>query len=399
LTHEPVNRLSTRGRSAASRDHAQERPNNRSLAADGEVALVGSGLAALTAYATLRAGGLPAEAIAVFGPDEDPAAAWRRRAESIRQQRMRSESDGHLWPASFPGLAVREAVSRRSPVPLLRTLTDSYRPSIGMFLAHVAEVRERTGWDESLRRVHVAEVRPEADGFAVDSHGRFRHVLLALGHPGLALPTELERDPRTVHAYEPHDYARRVAVLGAGMAAATEWLNALAAGADVVSVRRRPPARRPLNLPRPYFSKRGLAGFRALPAERRAEALAEFSAPSYPPGRAWDEPVELAAREGRFRVEANLNGAEQVICATGFRRGYGHHGLLARLVAEQGAPAHGQWLVLDGDFTVPGLSDGRRTLAVSGVASQWAYPAADTLVGMKAAGRAFLRRTQRCRTR
>jgi hypothetical protein len=422
--------------------------------ADGEVALVGSGLAALTAYATLRAGGLPAEAIAVFGPDEDPAAAWRRRAESIRQQRMRSESDGHLWPASFPGLAVREALSRRSPVPLVRTLTDSYRPSVDTFLAHVAEVRERTGWDRSLRRVHVEEVRAETGGFALDGQGRFRHVLLALGHPGLAVPPELQHDPRAVHAYEPHDYAGRVAVVGAGMAAATEWLNALAAGADVVSVRRRPPARRPLNLPRPYFSKRGLAGFRALPAERRAEALAEFSAPSYPPGRAWDEPVELAVREGRFRVEASLKGlsgessrwmtrgrgreartqgtsicghiavtedaasrrltpvrrpellsgqalygAEQVICATGFRRGYRHHGLLARLVAEQGAPAHGQWLVLDGDFTVPGLSDGRRTLAVSGVAAQWAYPAADTLVGMKAAGRAFLRRTQRCRTR
>ena len=48
-----------------------------------------------------------------------------------------------------------------------------------------------------------------------------------------------------MHAYEPHGYARNVAVVGAGMAAATEWLNALAAGADVTSVRRREPARRP----------------------------------------------------------------------------------------------------------------------------------------------------------
>ena len=310
---------------------------------------------------------------------------------------MRSESDGHLWPASFPGLAVREALARRSPAPLLRTLTDSYRPSVDTFLAHVAEVRDRTGWDRSLRRVHVEEVRPEADGFALDGHGRFRHVLLALGHPGLAVPPELERDPRTVHAYEPHDYARRVAVVGAGMAAATEWLNALAAGSEVVSVRRRPPARRPLNLPRPYFSKRGLAGFRALPPERRAALLADFSAPSYPPGRAWDEPVERAAREGCFRVEPSVDGAEQVICATGFRRGYRWSPLLARLVDEHGAQAHEGWLVLGHDFTVSGLSDRSRTLAVSGVAAQWAYPAADTLVGMKAAARAFLRRT--CPTR
>jgi hypothetical protein len=242
--------------------------------------------------------------------------------------------------------------------------------------------------------VTVREVRPADGGFEVDGHGRFRHVLLALGHPGLALPPELERDPRAVHAYEPHDYARRVAVVGAGMAAATEWLNALAAGAEVVSVRRRPPARRPLNVPRHVFSKRGLVGFRALPPERRAEALTEFSAPSYPPGRAWDEPIRLAAREGRFRVEASPNGAEQVICATGFLRGYRHHPLLARLVDEHGAPAHGNWLVLDDRFAVPGLSDGSRTLAVGGVAAQWAYPAADTLVGMKAAARAFLRRTE-----
>ena len=102
-------------------------------------------------------------------------------------------------------------------------------------------------------------------GFEVGRHGVFRHVLVATGHPGLALPDELAGDPRVVHAYEPHEYAARVAVVGAGMAAATEWLNALAAGAEVVSVRRREPARRPLNVARPFFSKRGLAGFYAAP--------------------------------------------------------------------------------------------------------------------------------------
>jgi len=46
-------------------------------------------------------------------------------------------------------------------------------------------------------------------------------------------------------------------VVGAGMAAATEWVNALAAGAAVVSVRRREPLRRPLNVPRALFSRPG----------------------------------------------------------------------------------------------------------------------------------------------
>ena len=71
------------------------------------VAVVGGGLAGLTAYATLRHRGLRPEEIAVFGDDADPAGAWRPRAAAIRQQAMRSESDGHCWPTSFPGLAAR----------------------------------------------------------------------------------------------------------------------------------------------------------------------------------------------------------------------------------------------------------------------------------------------------
>ncbi len=86
------------------------------------------------------------------------------------------------------------------------------------------------------------------------------------------------------------------------MAAATEWLNALGAGAEVVSVRRREPLRRPLNVPRALFSKRGLAGFhRAAPA-RRGALLRGLSAPSYPPGREWDEPLDRAMAALQFRV-------------------------------------------------------------------------------------------------
>ena len=40
-----------------------------------------------------------------------------------------------------------------------------------------------------------------------------------------------------------------------------------------------------------------------------------------------------------------------------------------------------------------------RTLSIAGVAGQWAYPAADTLAGMKYAARRFLRRVKACRTR
>ena len=154
----------------------------------------------------------------------------------------------------------------------MRSVFDRYRPTVDEFLRHVAELRERTRWDESVVLDRIDRITAVDGGFAIGRHGVFRHVLVATGHPGLAVPAELAGDPRVVHAYEPHEYASRVAVVGAGMAAATEWLNALAAGSEVVSVRRREPARRPLNVARPFFTKRGLAGFYAArePGARRS---------------------------------------------------------------------------------------------------------------------------------
>jgi cation diffusion facilitator CzcD-associated flavoprotein CzcO len=363
------------------------------------VAIVGGGLAGFVAYATLRRGGLASSEIAVFGTDPDPAAPWRTRAAAIRQRRMRSESNGHCAPASFPGLAVRTALRQRDLWPLVLSVCDRYHPTVEEFLDHVAELRESTGWDESFRRARIHCVRAAEGGFELDETGRFAHVLLAPGHPGLAFPEELERDPRVVHAYAPHGYAARVEIIGAGMAAATEWLNALEAGASVISVRRREPERRPLNLPRELFTRRGLESFHATARGERAALLRRWSAPSYPPGREWDEPVHRAARAGRFRVAAQVDGAEQIVCATGFKRGFHHDRLLARLVAEHGLETADGWIVLAPDSTVPELTDETRTLSLAGVPGQWAYPAADTLVGAKYAARRFLRRVKACRSR
>jgi len=352
------------------------------------VAIVGGGLAGFAAYLALRRGGV--DDVTVFSPEADPAAAWRRRAAAIRQTHMRSESDGHCLPTSFPGLAVREARNRRSLAPLVASVCDRYHPSVESFLAHVDEQGRASGWSPVPARVE--RVRAVDGGFELDSHGVFDHVLLATGHPGIAVPEELRGDSRAVHAYEPHDYAESVCVVGAGLAAATEWGNALAAGSRVVSVRRRQPVRRPLNVPRPYLTRRGLAAFHKLGTDDRVALLHELLAPSYPPGRDWDEPL----RSGRFSVEARVNGADQVICATGFLQGFRHDPLLARLVDEHELETVDQWLALDPDATVPALTDETRTLAVAGIAGQWAYPAADTLMGARYAAHGFLRR---CRTR
>ncbi|HKB94334.1 MAG TPA: hypothetical protein VKC62_08905 [Gaiellaceae bacterium] len=359
------------------------------------VAIVGSGIAGFTAYQSLRRE-LEPEEIVVLGPDDDPASTFRRHAAAIHQREMRSESDGHCLAASFPGLSFRSAVRRRSPGPLLGTLVDRYHPTLDEFLDHVEGLRDRSGWDRSLRRTRVARVRAVEDGFELDGHGAFRHVLLAPGHPGLNVPGGLRDDPRVVHSYEPHEYESTVTVVGAGLAAATEWLNALAAGAEVVSVRRREPVRRPLNVPREYLSRRGLAGFHRLGREERAAKLRMLLAPSYPPGRRFDEPLATATMEDRFRVEESVNGSRQVICATGFRRGFRHDPLLARLVDEHGLETVDDWIVLDPDGSVPALTDDSRTLALAGVSAQWAFPAADTLTGAKYVAHAFLRR---CRTR
>jgi hypothetical protein len=341
-------------------------------------AIVGSGLAALASYATLRHAGVRSEEITVFGTHDDPTAVWRERADSIRQQRMRSESDGHLAPASFPGLALRE----RSLKAVVATATNRYRPPVDLFLAHAAEVRGRSGWDASFVPRRVLSVRAVDGGFTVDGDGPFRHVLLATGHPGLA------RVPGAVHAYEPHEYAAKVAVIGAGMAAATEWLNALAAGSEVVSIRRREPLRRPLNVPRALFSKRGLAGFHRLPPRERVAVLYDLTKPSYPPGRQWDVDVPVAATPP---------SGFQLIAATGFRKGWQEDELLADLVEAHGLEAHERFIALGPDSTVPALTDGDRTLSIGGVAGQWAFPAADTIAGAKYAARAFTRHV--CRTR
>ena len=364
-----------------------------------EYAIVGGGLASLVAYATLRHGGLTSAEIAVFGTDIDPTSQWRQRAAAIRQRRMRSESEGHCAPRSFPGLAVRSALRRKSPVPLVQSFLDRYHPTVREFLDHTGEVRAESGWDESFERRTIERIRAVEGGFALDEAGQFRHVLIATGHPGLAFPPELERDPRAVHAYQAHDYAEHVEIVGAGMAAATEWLNALAAGSKVVSVRRREPVRRPLNLPRQLFTRRGLAAYHRTEPERRRNLLAAWSTPSYPAGRSWDEPVERATRNGRFSVAAELNGADQFICATGFRRGFANDPLLARLVADHGLATAGNWIVLEPDSTVGWLTDPSRTLSIAGVAGQWAFPAGDTLVGAKYAARGFLRRVLACRSR
>src|SRR5206468_10269723 len=129
------------------------------------VAIVGSGLAGFTAYQVLRRGGLEPGEIAVLGRDDDPARVWRRHAEAIRQREMRSESDGHCLPTTFPGLAFSSARRRRSLRPLLESGLDRYHPTVDEFLLHVERLRKRSGWDESLVLRRVERIDAVGGGF------------------------------------------------------------------------------------------------------------------------------------------------------------------------------------------------------------------------------------------
>ena len=263
------------------------------------------------------------------GPDRGVARCARLRFASGRCAPSRTgTSPRRRSRASRSGSRSAPARSGRSSRPSRTGIT----PSVDAFLAHAEEVRERTGWSRSFTQRRVERISVCDGGFELDGEGPFAHVLVATGHPGLARPSDY---PGAVHAYEPHEYASRVAIVGAGHGGGdrvAERAGCRRRGRLDPAARAAPP---PAERAAPVLLE---ARPRRLPRARatseRAAKLRELSAPSFPPGPAWDEPLAQAEREGRFRVELVPNGAEQVICATGFRRGFREDPLLARLVAD-----------------------------------------------------------------
>ena len=158
-------------------------------------------------------------------------------------------------------------------------------------------------------------------------------------------------------------------------------------------MRRREPLRRPLNVPAAAVlaARASRPSTRTAPGERAA-FLRDCSA-ALVPARPRVGRAARSAPERRFRVAAELNGAEQIICATGFKRGFRHDPLLARLVDEHELETHGRWIVLAPDCTVPALTDDERTLVVAGVAAPVGVSRRPTRSsGAKYAARGFLRR-------
>lgn len=391
-----------------------------------QTAIIGAGPAGLIASLVLRYHGVSPEEILLVDDADTPLATWSGFSAAIAQRDMRSESDGHFFATDFPGLALLDALHEGSPLPLLRSAVNRYHPSLASVIRHGKALARHYGIDRSLRRGRIVAVQRRMEPIphfelttATGVTWAARHVFLALGHgplrwPGVSPADDPDLAGRLVHAYQPKRYGKgRIIVVGSGMAATGEWVNALRAGAHVVSIRRRAgSARQALSAPRCAFSSSWLDRYHRLDPARRAQTLDELARGTSPRPAAWQRVLHQGEREGqldhrvgevvtvrpvREGVEVSVRGAEGVdviggdlvIAATGFRYGWGEHDLVRSLVDTYGLTTYGDHLVLADDCTLPGLSLPSSAISVGGPAARWAFPASDSFAGMKYASRRF----------
>ena len=281
-----------------------------------------------------------------------PGGGARRRSGSAGCARRATATAS---PTSFPGLAVRAAWRARSRLAARRERLRPLSPDGGRVpRARRGAARAASGWDEAVvrsrvergprgrRRLRARRARHvPARAARARPSGAERARGAARATRGPFTPTSRTSTPTTSPSSAP------------GMAAATEWLNALAAGARVDSVRRREPVRRPLNVPAAALlasRPRAPSTPRRRPSGRRC--CDTLLAPSYPPGRGWDEPLERA--RARFRVEAEVNGAD----ADHLRHRFPARVRRTSRCSRGSSPStrletHGDWIVLAPDCTVP----------------------------------------------
>lgn len=385
------------------------------------IAIIGDGVGALICFAVLRQAGFPSAAITVYGDRPHPLDHLAGYAHAIRQQRMRSESSGHLLPLDFPGLALVAAWQQRSPWPLLASLVDAYNPELDLLVAQSTKLAERCGFMQRKRTARIEGIRHsnELNGSFVlfDTSGEVcgtaHDIILALGHPGLAWPPAVQPGPTfpgVTHAYQSWQVqpGEHVVVVGSGMAAVHTWVAALDAGARVTALHRHPLRRQRLNAPRCAFTTAGIEAYRQLSPDQRVAYLRQTRQGSFPRRWRWEWQLYCARRQGRLvtrkvelaavqlgtppRLELQITdstnlSADQVICATGFQSDALAHPLIRQLVTDYQLPTRGGMLLPADDFTLAPLSQPGRSCMVIGGLARWALPIADTFVGMKYAAR------------
>jgi hypothetical protein len=389
---------------------------------DTHIAIIGDGAAALATLAVLRGAGMATGEAAVYGDERQPLKRLGSYARAVAQERMRSEGEGHLGPEGFPDLALRDAWRRRTPLPMLASLFNLYTPPLELVIDHASSVARACGFEQAHVAARIGRLerveRPRCEFVLHDEQGctvgRARHVILALGHPGLRWPAAAGSwrfHRRVAHAYAAPEFAagEHVVVVGSGIAAVHTWLAALAAGAVVTAMHRSPLRTQPLNAARCMFSSAGIEAYRRLDVEERLAWLREQGG-SYPwrwrwalqlrrasaAGRFVDWPGELAQIDGDERSDTPLTleltdggtlTADRLVFATGFRSDPCGHALVRQLVEEYKLPRAGTLLHVADDYTLAPLSVPQSTLSVVGALARLALPVADTFFGMKYAAR------------
>ena len=238
---------------------------------------------------------------------------------------MRSESDGHCAADVVPRPRRARARAQRSLAPLVasRRRTATTRPS-RLPRARRRACASASGWDASfVAAAHRARSARSTAASSSTATGRSRTCCVATGHPGLAVPDELATTAR-VHAYEPHEYAAKVASRrrrhGGGDRVAERARRRCRGGLGAAARAAAPPAERAARRSSRSGASRAST---ASPPSERARRCATLLAPSYPPGRDWDAPLVRPSASDVPRRAATSTAPTQVICATGFRTAAG----------------------------------------------------------------------------
>ncbi|CAM4193595.1 hypothetical protein NONI108955_13835 [Nocardia ninae] len=348
---------------------------------------IGSGIGSFVTYDTLRIFGVPAQSMAVLGPQEHPWASYEyltRVSQIPRGERLRSDSASepdNMW--GFPSYAVREAIADKSIKPLWNVFVEPifanyYTPRAGQAFVGMEREFQRIGYASSLHRGQVRMVRKRhgggyftiltpAAGSTPTKRVAFRstYVHVAVGYPGLKLLPDLQeyrethRDPtRVVNAYEPHEHVyqalqRRpgtVLIRGSGIVASrvlqrliddrdrmqlnTQILHlfrtyvAKSHGKNVFNRRKGADgwAYQGFNYPKSVWGGQLKQKMRNLQGEQRAAAYKEISGTNTPIRRLWQEQLRRGRKQGWYQMMAGTMRAP--------RPAVGRQGVVATIIPD-----------------------------------------------------------------
>lgn len=322
-----------------------------------DVAIIGAGMAGLTAAAALRNIGVQA-----INFDRRPEGFEGPWATTARMETLRSPKTLTGPALGIPSLTFRawfeaqfnaEDWAQLDKIPRLMWM-DYLR-----WFRQVLELDVRNGHDIAAIRLGTDHVTLEIEAAAGPQRVRARHVVLATGRDGLggpAVPDIADCLPRErwAHSSDANDYAalrgKRVAVVGAGASAMDSAGTALEAGAARVDllIRRK-------DLPRVNRGKGmghagAIAGYRHLTDAWKWRINSYVAREQVPPPRASVLRVSRHSnaffRHGASLVSARMDGDEIVvetsigtmrfdfiIFSTGFKVDWAHRPFLAEIAA------------------------------------------------------------------